>query len=205
MTFPAQQLQGDLFGPARGLSWPDGFSYAEEVISRAGEAAALEEMRRLPFREFQFHGFEGKRRVVSFGWRYDFSAQVLFEAEPVPPFLLALRAAAARTAGFDIANLAQVLVTEYAPGAGIGWHRDRPVFGEVLGLSLGSACTFRLRRKHGDRWLRTSMAAAPRSAYRLMGEARSLWEHSIPPVDSLRYSVTFRNFREGYAPGKKPA
>ena len=95
----------------------------------------------------------------------------------------------------------QVLVTEYPPGAAIGWHKDRPMFGEVIGVSLLASCTFRLRRKQGGAWERASIQAAPRSAYLLSGPARSEWEHSIPPLDALRYSITFRNFK----PGKSPA
>ena len=94
-------------------------------------------------------------------------------------------------------ELQQVLVTEYEPGAAIGWHRDKAVFGEVIGISLLSSCTFRLRRKVGTTWERVSVTAEPRSAYLLSGPSRTEWEHSIPAVEALRYSVTFRNMREG--------
>src|SRR5205814_9520969 len=97
--------------------------------------------------------------------------------------------------GFVLRSLEQALVTEYAPGAAIGWHKDRPVFGEVMGLSLASACTFRLRKAVGKKWARVSVQANPRSAYFFEGPARWEWEHSIPPVETLRYSVTFRNLR----------
>jgi alkylated DNA repair dioxygenase AlkB len=92
--------------------------------------------------------------------------------------------------------LQQALVTEYHAGAGIGWHRDKAVFGEVVGLSLLSSCRFRLRRKAGSSWERVSLIAEPRSAYLLSGPSRTEWEHSIPPVDTLRYSITLRNFRD---------
>lgn len=177
-------------------AWPEGFSYAEEAISPAAEAKAVAEIQKLPLKEFQFRGYEGKRRVVSFGWRYDFNEHKLQQAEPIPDFLLRLHEEVARGAKFDIERVAQVLVTEYAPGAGIGWHKDRPMFGEVLGVSLNAPCLFRLRRKEGDKWERMSLHAAPRSAYRLEGPVRWDWEHSIPAVSELRYSVTFRNFRE---------
>ena len=98
--------------------------------------------------------------------------------------------------GFPLPELAQVLATEYGPGAPIGWHKDRPVFGNVMGLSLASPCTFRLRKSDGDgKWRRVSLRLEPRSAYSLSGAARWTWEHSIPPVDALRYSITFRNRR----------
>jgi alkylated DNA repair dioxygenase AlkB len=90
-----------------------------------------------------------------------------------------------------------VLVTEYGPGAGIGWHRDKGVFGEIVGLSLLAPCVFRLRRAVGTRWERVNVVAEPRSAYLLSGAARTTWEHSIPAVDALRYSITFRTLREG--------
>ena len=176
---------------------PDGFRYAPDVIGPAAEAAVLERVRALPFREFEFHGYTGKRRVVSFGWRYDFEDRVLHKADDMPPFLLALREDAARFAGLEPARLQHVLVTEYAAGAGIGWHRDKGVFGEVVGISLLAPCTFRLRRGNGDGWDRASITAEPRSAYLLSGPARTEWEHSIPAVDALRYSITYRNLREG--------
>jgi alkylated DNA repair dioxygenase AlkB len=93
------------------------------------------------------------------------------------------------------ANLQQVLLTEYAPGAGIGWHKDKPMFGEVVGISLASPCLFRLRRRISTTWERTSLTVEPRSAYLLQGPSRAEWEHSIPALDRLRYSITFRNFK----------
>jgi alkylated DNA repair dioxygenase AlkB len=93
--------------------------------------------------------------------------------------------------------LQQALVTEYSPGAGIGWHRDKPVFGQGVGISLLAPCVFRFRRAAGEKWERVNLVTAPRSAYLLSGPARSVWEHSIPPVSALRYSITFRTLREG--------
>jgi len=114
------------------------------------------------------------------------------KADDIPEFLLPLRGKAAVFAGIDAALFEQVLLTEYRPGAGIGWHRDRSVFGEVVGISLLSPCVFRFRKKTGERWERLSLPAAPRSVYLLQGHSRIEWEHSIPGVESLRYSVTFR-------------
>jgi alkylated DNA repair dioxygenase AlkB len=148
----------------------------------------------LPFKEFQFHGFERKRRVVSFGWRYDFSEHKALPADPIPDFLLDMYRKVQGASGFALPELAQVLVTEYAPGSPIGWHKDRPFFGDVMGLSLASPCSFRLRKVLGKgKWQRVSLPLEPRSAYLLSGPARWQWEHSIPPVETLRYSVTFRN------------
>ena len=176
---------------------PQGFKYQPEIMSELEERALLEEISDLPFKEFEFHGYTGKRRVVSYGWRYDFQSRRLGEADDIPPFLLLLRETAAAVGGLAPNQLQQVLVTEYSPGAGIGWHRDKAVFGEVIGISLLSPCQFRLRRSVGERWERVNVTAEPRSAYVLTGESRTEWEHSIPPVDALRYSVTYRNLRQG--------
>jgi alkylated DNA repair dioxygenase AlkB len=177
--------------------FPEGFRYRPELIERAGEEALLARVRELPFREFEFHGYTGKRRVVSFGWHYDFSARQLRKADDIPDYLLPLRETAAAFAGLEPCQLQHVLVIEYGVGAGIGWHRDKAVFGEVVGISLLAPCVLRLRRAvGGKKWERVKLLAEPRSAYHLSGPARTQWEHSIPSVDALRYSITFRNMRE---------
>jgi len=174
----------------------EGFTYRAELIGRDEEAALVARVRELPFKEFEFHGFLGKRRVVSFGWRYDYSGSRLRKAEDIPEFLLPLRASAAACAGMEPDAFQHVLVTEYAPGAGIGWHRDKAVFGEVVGISLLAPCVLRFRKKVDGKWERVNVRAEPRSAYHLSGPARLVWQHSILRVDELRYSITFRNVRE---------
>ena len=135
---------------------PEGFKYQPSLLSQAEETTLLSRVRELPFKNFEFHGYVGKRRVVSYGWKYDFNDRSLRNAEDVPPFLEPVRARAAEFAGMSPSQLQQVLVTEYEAGASIGWHRDKAVFGEVIGVSLLSACTFRLRRKAGTTWERAA-------------------------------------------------
>lgn len=195
----AQQLDFLDTGPA----FPPGFRYHADVISRQLEDELLVTIRELPFKEFEFHGYVGNRRTVSFGWHYDFAQERVERTDPMPEFLLGLQETAAAFAGLSPDRLVQVLVTEYAPGAGIGWHRDKMVFGDVIGISLGSACQFRLRRKVGPKWERITVEAAPRSAYLLSGTVRTEWEHSIPAVETVRYSVTYRTLASASASGPR--
>ncbi len=191
---PASLQQESLFEVEPEL--PPGMSYAPQLISADEERALLSELRSLPFKEFEFHGFLGKRRTVSFGWRYDFNGGGLQRAGEIPEFLGAVRERAAAFAGLSASSLEHVLVNEYAPGAGIGWHKDRAAFDDVIGVSLLSPCTFRLRRKRGAGWERRTFTAQPRSAYLLRGASRTEWEHSIPPVETLRYSITLRSMSQ---------
>lgn len=177
---------------------PEGFKYQPDVISADDERALLERVKGLPFKDFEFHGFVAKRRVVSYGWQYDFSERKLRPADDIPSWLLLLREVAAGFAGIVPDQLQQALVMEYDAGAAIGWHCDKAVFGDVVGVSLLSSVRFRLRRKVGTIWERASLLVEPRSAYLLRGPSRTDWEHSIPAVDALRYSITFRSFREGH-------
>jgi alkylated DNA repair dioxygenase AlkB len=174
-------------------SLPEGFQYRADLVSPDEEAKLLEHFRALDLREFEFHGFLGKRRVIAFGKHYDFGAGATHDAVDIPDFLLALRQRAAEFARIEPSDLQHALVTEYAPGAAIGWHRDRPVFRDVIGVSFASSCRFRLRRKRGSGWQRAATILEPRSIYLLRGPARTQWQHSIPPVEHLRYSVTFRS------------
>ena len=183
-----------------------GFRYQRDVIDTTFEQDLIFQISRLPFQEFDFHGFKGKRRVVSFGWRYDYDGSKLRQAAAIPDYLLELRESAASLAVMRPEDLQQVLVTEYGPGSGIGWHRDKAVFGQVVGVSLLSSCVLRFRRKLNNnrlldqggskQWERINVFAEPRSAYLLSGPARAEWEHSILRVDELRYAITFRNVRD---------
>lgn len=181
--------------PDAAPSLPPGFAYRPAFVSPEEEARLEAWLATLPFEPFQFRGYEGKRRVISFGWRYDFTRSHLETAEDMPAELLPVRARAAAVAGLAPEDLQQCLLNEYLPGAPIGWHRDRPIFEKVVGISLLAPCTFRLRRRVGERFERRAVELQPRSLYTITGEARMDWEHSIPPVKAHRYSITFRNFR----------
>ncbi|HEY0435546.1 MAG TPA: alpha-ketoglutarate-dependent dioxygenase AlkB [Phenylobacterium sp.] len=189
-------LQPSLFDLRPPERLPEGFVYRDDFITPAEEAELAQWLATLPFEAFQFRGYEGRRRVVSFGWKYDFTRSHLEKADDMPAELLPVRARAAEFAGLAPDDFQQCLLNEYLPGAPIGWHRDRPVFEKVVGISVLAPCSFRLRRRVGDGFERVTKTLAPRSAYRLSGPARAEWEHSIPPVAAHRYSITFRNFRD---------
>ena len=191
---PDMPAQAHLFPSGAELALPRGMKYRPGLISPNEESALASYIAELPLKPFEFAGgFKGNRRVVSFGWKYDYGQQRLVEASAIPEELRTVRTAAAEFAGHASDDLVQALVTEYAPGAGIGWHRDKRMFDDIIGISLLAPCNFRLRLREGDRWKRMSLRAEPRSAYLLSGSARSEWEHSIPPMDRLRYSITFRS------------
>jgi len=176
-------------------SLPEGMRYFEDAISQPQEQSLTRYIQQLPLKPFEFaRGFKGNRRIMSFGWRYDYNQQKLIKASPIPKELDEVRRVTAGLVNHHPDDLRQALVTEYTPGAGIGWHRDKKMFGDVIGISLLAPCNFRLRLKNDAGWNRISLQANPRSAYVLSGPSRTLWEHSIPPMDRLRYSITFRTF-----------
>ena len=175
---------------------PEGFRYQTDVLPIEEEHDLVKHIQELPLKEFEFHGYTGKRRVLSYGWHYDFEDRTLRPIDEIPPFLQQVRERAAAFASLTPEDLPHALITEYSTGTTIGWHRDKGVFDDVVGISLLSTCVFRLRRKAGTTWERYSQIVEPRSAYLLRGQARSEWEHSIPAVESLRYSITFRSLRQ---------
>lgn len=185
--------QQDLFGSPPDV--PAGLIYRPDFVTAAEEQALVAAMATLPFRPFEFQGFLGKRETVSFGWSYRFDGSGLAPAEPMPEWLSPLRERAAGLAHVTPEALEHALLIRYGEGAGLGWHRDRPVFGDVIGVSLLAPAPLRFRRRHKEKWQRFTLTAEPRSAYLLRGEARSEWEHSLPPVAALRYSVTFRTLK----------
>jgi len=176
---------------------PAGFVYRPDFVPVADEAMLLDELRRLPFGEVKMHGVVAHRRVAHFGWLYGYESWRIEPGPPIPEFLLPLRTRAGGLAGVAPESLVEVLITEYPPGAGIGWHRDAPMFDVVIGVSLLGACRFRFQRGKGDARETAAVILEPRSAYVLTGAARSEWQHSIPPMRTRRYSITFRTLRAG--------
>jgi len=187
--------QDDAFAIA-GDTLVRGYVYQPDFLSTDEEAALVDEIRKLPLQEAEYKQFRAKRRIQSYGGRYDFSANRLLETEPIAPFLQPLRRRVAAWAARSAEDFSQALVAEYAPGTQLGWHRDVPNFDLVVGVSLASACRMRFRRyppKVRERSIAVELA--PRSIYRLEGEARWDWQHRVPPTPGLRYSITFRTLR----------
>ena len=176
---------------------PPGFQYVDDLVVPDAERELLRLLETLPWEAVIFRGYEARRRVVHFGHRYDFEARGVSPGLPIPDAFVTLRERVATFADQDPERFVEVLATEYRPGSTIGWHSDAPAFGStVLGVSLASACRMRFRRRAPDGWLRWDRVLEPRSAYVIGGEARTAWQHSIPPTAELRYSVTYRTVRD---------
>ncbi len=173
---------------------PEGFLYHAFLLTEAEQSQLIEIIRTLEFRAFDFHGFQAKRRVIEFGYHYDFEERETTAADPIPEFLVPLRNKVADMAGISAAELVEGIITKYPPGAPIGWHRDVPQFEIVIGISLAGSCRMRLKPMKGGKI--TSVNLDPGSAYVMRGPARWEFQHSIPPVKALRYSVTFRTLRK---------
>jgi alkylated DNA repair dioxygenase AlkB len=178
---------------------PGGFRYLPEFLRAAEESSLASQIATLSLKPFEFHGYLANRRVINFGFRYDYSHREVAPGPDMPAFILELRAKIAGFAGREPEEFRQVQISEYNPGAGIGWHRDKSQFGEVAGISLLSTATLRLRRRTSHGWQRVSTLIEPRSVYLLAGDVRHLWEHSIPAVTTLRYALTFRTFSDEFA------
>jgi alkylated DNA repair dioxygenase AlkB len=173
---------------------PDGLSCVADFISVSLEQDLIAHVASLPLQPFQFGPYEGKRRVASFGWHYDYSLRRLLPAESIPVWVRLLIERVEAFGGLG-ARIAQVLCTEYESGVGIGWHRDKPQFDRIFGVSLGSPCRLRFRRRSDDAWERFTLEVPPRSIYLMSGPARLNWEHSIPAVAAPRYSITLRTLK----------
>jgi alkylated DNA repair protein (DNA oxidative demethylase) len=174
---------------------PDGLVLRSELLTVDEEAELLERLGDLRFDPIVMHGQAARRTARHFGLGYDYESRTPQPGEPVPEWLLPLRERAADVAGEEPEELVEVLVQRYPPGAAIGWHRDAPAFGTVVGVSAGGPCRLRFQRGTGDRRRVWEVTLEPRSCYVLAGEARKSWQHSIPPTKELRYSITFRTLR----------
>ena len=179
---------------------PEGFAYHPDWITAAEESTLLAHIERLPFSEVRMHGVVAKRKVVHFGWDYGYDSWTISPTDPIPEWLLDLRGRAAGALGAAPEAVEEILVSRYEPGAGIGWHRDAPMFGPVvLGVSLLGSCRMRFQRTEAGQRQTAEAVLSPRSSYMLTGKARFVWQHSIPPAKELRYSITFMTLKQ--APG----
>ena len=174
----------------------EGLEYREDFASEAEAQSLIDKLAAEDLTPFRFHGWLGNRKTKTYGWRYDFDDASFAPAEPIPAWLHPARARAAEFGGIAPEDFAHVLLARYDPGAGIGWHRDRPQFEDVVGISLGSGATMRFRQRTADGFRRAKVHLEPGSAYLLSGEVRREWEHSIAPGDTLRFSITFRSLSE---------
>jgi len=169
-----------------------GLEYRPDFLTQEEHDGLLTHASALDLPPFQFHGWEGKRRTQSFGWRYDFNEASFTPADPLPDWLLPVRDRAAAFAQLPPETFVHALLARYDPGAGIGWHRDRPVFEQVVAVSLGAPAIMRFRQRTETGFRRARLDLEPRSAYLLAGQVRHDWEHSIAPGAPLRFSITFR-------------
>lgn len=188
--------QGELFPPLL----PAGLGYREDFLSMEEEQALLSTVRSLPLQQAEYKQFTARRRTLSYGSSYDFSANRSMPAPELPSFLHPLRSRVAQWCGVPAESFVQALIAEYRPGTPLGWHRDVPEFETIAGVSLLAACRMRLRPYPWEPARRKDIVVldlAPRSAYILRGDARWRWQHSVPPVKTLRYSITLRTIRVG--------
>jgi alkylated DNA repair dioxygenase AlkB len=185
---------------------PDGFIYQPDFISEDEEQALVREIQNIDLKPFKYYQFTGRRRTTSFGWEYEFGKSEIIAAAGIPEFLLPLRERAGTLYGIDSENLVQSSIIEYSTGAPIGWHRDIPHFGVVIGISLGAACRMRFRQypsgraKNAKRDAILSIVLQRRSIYLMSGPSRETWQHSIPPVKELRYAIMMRTLRDSGTP-----
>ena len=176
---------------------PEGFSYVLDFLNEAEENMLLQSISTYDLHPLLFQGFEAKRKVISFGYDYSFDRRTLTKGKPIPADLHWLLEKAAAQLGVKN-DFAEVLITEYPPGAVINWHRDAPPFEKIAGISLLSECTFRFRPFDKEKQTRKSIISIPlprRSLYLIEDEARIAWQHSIPAVTATRYSITLRTLK----------
>lgn len=184
---------------------PTGFKHSTDFLSEEEEKALVRDIEGIELSRVEMRGGVAKRRTAHFGWTYGYEARTAGPGVPIPAFLLPVRARSAAWAKIAPDDLGEALITEYPAGAGIGWHRDAPMFGDVIaGISLLSACRMKFRPYVSPKDLTVGRAPRrathevllpPRSGYLITGVARREFEHSIPETEALRYSITFRTLR----------
>lgn len=189
---PAARVTRSLAAPAP----PNGFRYIDDFVAEDEESKLIAELERVDFRAVVMREVAAKRTTAHFGWDYGYETWRIEPAAPIPEWLLPLRERAAALLAMNPEELEEALLTRYPEGAGIGWHRDAPMFGDtVIGLSLGAACVMKFRRKEGEAFVVWKQPLERRSLYVISGEARRVWQHSIATTPALRYSITFRTVR----------
>ena len=174
---------------------PLGLAYQEEFITKREERDLIDLILSLPLRQAIYKQYTARRRVLSFGWSYDYDANALIDAPDIPAEFDFLRKRVAAWTGVADHAFAQLLIADYPPGTPLGWHRDVPDYELIAGVSLGSAATLRFRPyppTPGIKSVLRELEAAPRSAYSMRGPARWEWQHSVPPTPAQRWSLTFR-------------
>lgn len=180
-------MNDDLFGPAI-----PGLFVIEDFVDDSAQTSLIAEIEKTSLAPFRFQQWTGRRETASYGLHYDFTAYTLSEAEAFPPWLDKLARQVEAAFELSCRSIVHALLTRYPVGAAIGWHRDRPIFGDVFGISLGTEAMLRLRRRKPAGFSRYSLPLRPGSLYRLSGEARQHWEHSIAPLTQVRWSITLR-------------
>lgn len=176
------------------IEYPPGFSYLPDFISPEKEEELLQIISKLSFSSFEMHGVEAKRKIIHFGMKYDFLSRTAVRSGEIPSWLQELKHEVSTLLRKEVS---QILVTHYPKDAPIGWHYDAPTFESLFGLSLKNSCRFRLRKGDNSLSEKFEIALEPRSGYIVSGEARTLWQHHIPPVKEERYSITFRSLQVG--------
>jgi DNA oxidative demethylase len=181
------------------MTLPEGVVHVAGFLTESEERDVLAVLATFELQPYVLHDTPSRRLVRSFGLAPVGGAYDLGPAAPIPAELEWLRERCAGLMGRESEELTQLLVSRYPPGAGIGWHRDAPQFGDVSGISLLTACRMRFRRGRPRAWETAELTLEPRSAYVLSGPARTQWQHHIPPVAEERWSMTFRTLRNSGA------
>jgi len=176
----------------------EGFCYYTNFISAEEGILLLKQMPTLDWQEIKMFNQTAKRRVIHLGLNYTYANRSVTPTTPPPAFLHPFIIRSATILKVEPQEIAEILITEYPVGAGIGWHRDAPVFDKILGVSLGSDCMIKFRIKRDEEYEIIKVGLSPNSAYLLSGVARSQWQHSIPPVKIKRYSITFRTLKNKF-------